>query len=877
MIGETILHYKILDKLGEGGMGIVYLAEDTRLKRQVAIKFLPHNISANEEERKRLEIEAQAAASLNHPNIATIYAIEESNSQIFIVMEYIEGKELKDIVETRHAPSLQMNVVINYAIQIAEGLEAAHKKGIIHRDIKSSNIMITNDGKVKIMDFGLAKVRGGTQLTKVGSTVGTAAYMSPEQAKGEEVDHRTDIWSFGVVLYEMLTGKLPFKGEYDQAVVYSIINDEPELSEKITPELNYAINKAIAKERKNRYQSATEFLNDLTEINHGLTTKSFTNEKTFQTKINSSTEKKKKKWVVSVAIIGFVVFVTAAYLFFNNKSEEKTTSSERKMIVVLPFQNLGSPDDEYFADGITGEITSKLSGLSGLGVIARASAMRYKNSQKTLKQIGNDLGVQYVLEGTVQWELLPDGKKRIRVNPELIDINNSTQMWSKPYEADFSNAFTLQAEIASTVADALNLTLIKSEQISLEKKITSNSDAYDIYLKALYYSSDIGNEKNSRIAVEMLEKAISLDKNFAEAYALLSTVQSNMYWEYFERTEEFLNNSKINAQTALKIDPDLADAHVAMGNYYYHGILDYNSALQEYNNAIKINPNDVEANNGIAFVLRREGKMHETISYLEKTFKLDPKNYNTIYSIGETNCLLREYDKVVPYLDDAISITPDAVFAYDMKVRSYLLSSGNIEAARKVIMNALNKKIGLDSKDFINTIYLFDVMDRNFEGALNRVKGVNKIDIQFTYKPEDLLSALVYRFMNNKILAFKNFKSAVQNLQKELKKHPQDSRMHSALGLSYAGLGEKENAIREGKRGLELMPVSKEAWRGTYRLLDLAQIYTIVGKQDLALDAIEDLLNKPTDALSVWFLKLDPIWEPLRGNPRYQELIKDIN
>ncbi|MEJ2511651.1 MAG: serine/threonine-protein kinase, partial [Anaerolineales bacterium] len=228
MISEQILHYKILEKLGEGGMGVVYLAEDTKLKRKVAIKFLPHHISANKEERKRFEIEAQAAASLNHPNIATIHAIEEAENQLFIVMEYIDGQELKTILRENKNTSLHIKETINYSMQIAEGLEAAHQKGIVHRDIKSQNIMITNEGKVKIMDFGLAQISGRSLLTKVGSTIGTVSYMSPEQARGEAVDHRTDIWSFGVVLYEMITGELPFKGEYDQVILYNINMEEPE-------------------------------------------------------------------------------------------------------------------------------------------------------------------------------------------------------------------------------------------------------------------------------------------------------------------------------------------------------------------------------------------------------------------------------------------------------------------------------------------------------------------------------------------------------------------------------------------------------------------------------------------------------------------------
>lgn len=649
----------------------------------------------------------------------------------------------------------------------------------------------------------------------------------------------------------------------NRAVIYSILNEEPEFKENVSEELKFIIAKALAKNNEKRYQTVSEIISELKLLRN----------ESFSKVSQSRSKLTKKKWIVPVMVLSFIIII-AGYFFLINKSEG-TSGNERKMIVVLPFENLGSSDDEYFAEGITGEITSKLSGLSGLGVIARSSAMQYKNTNKSLKQIGEELGVQYVLEGTIQWEKLPDGKKRIRVNPELINIETATQMWSKPYESDFSSAFSLQTDIAATVAEALNLKLVQSDQKSLTSTITNNSEAYDIYLKALYYIQDIGNETNMRIAEEMLMKAISLDKNFAEAYAHLSSVQSILYWEYFERTEENLGKAKSNAKISLQIDPDLPQAHVAMGDYYYHGILDYDSALKEYNEAIRLNPDQVDANNGIAFVLRRQGKMRESISYFEKTFKLDPKNYNTVYDLGETYCLLREYSKGLQYLDESISITPDAIFSYTAKVRSYL-QTGDIKEAHKVILDVLDKKIGLESKDLENTIYLFDVIDRNFEGALNQIKGVNQIDTQFLYRPEDLLSALVYRLMKDETLAVKKFKSAILSLQEKIKKHPEDSRLYTSLGICYAGLGKKEDAIREGKHGYDLLPISKEAWRGTYRLLDLAQIYTMVGEQDLALDAIEDILKRPTDALSVWYLKLDPTWEPLRENPRYQKLIKDI-
>ena len=892
MIGTQISHYNILEKIGEGGMGVVYKAEDTKLKREVAIKFLPHYISANEEERQRFEIEAQAAASLNHPNISTIYSIEEVNNNVFIAMEYIDGVELKDKIKSGTIPK---DEAVNITIQIAEGLEAAHKKGIVHRDIKSQNIMITKDGKVKIMDFGLAKVGKGTQLTKIGSTVGTAAYMSPEQSRGEEVDHRTDIWSFGVVLYEMLTGKQPFKGDYDQAVIYSILNEDPETDEIKSSGLQTIILKALAKERADRYQNVNEMLADLIELKNESFSKSYSQSSGIKTDVKKKNKNSSwpvstwlssqggrrrqagARWFMPAAIIIFAAILITAYIYFNNLSGENETTSDRKMIVVLPFENLGSSEDDYFADGITGEIISKLSGLSGLGVIARSSAMQYKNTQKSLKQIGEELGVQYVLEGTIQWEKLPDGKKRIRVNPELINIENSTQMWSKPYEADFSSAFTLQTDIAATVADALNLKLVKSEQKSLESTITNNSDAYDLYLKGVYYLQDISNEKNQRIAEEMLERAIELDNKFAEAYARLSTVQSNMHWSYFERSEENLKKSKASAQKALLINSELPEGHVAMGDYYYHGILDYESALKEYNEALKLNPNHLDAINGIAFVLRRQGKMREALEYLKKTFEVNPRDYQTVFSIGETYCLLREYDLGISFLDKLNLIAPEAVHPYYSKALSLLLANGDTKKCRDIILKAQESKIGLDSHLFTTALYLFDIMDGNFSEALKQIKGIKEVEDQFYYKPEDLYLAETYSFMKNYALAEKHFKAAVNILKEKIKQNPDDSRLYTSLGIAYAGLGEKENAIREGKYGYELLPISKEAWRGTWRLLDLAKIYTMVGEHELALDAIEDLLKRPTDAISPWLLKLDPTWEPLRGNKRFMKLTKNLN
>ena len=870
MTGKKVLHYTILEKLGEGGMGVVYLAEDNKLKRRVAIKFLPGHITGNSEERRRFETEAQAAAALNHPNIATIYAIEESNDDIFLVMEYITGRHLKDHIKSKPLPVAE---AVGIALQIARGLKAAHEKGIVHRDIKSANIMSTDNEQVKIMDFGLAKFRDSAQITKQGTTVGTAAYMSPEQARGEDADHRADIWSFGIVFYEMLTGHPPFKGDYEQAVIYNLLNEEitpaSELNPEIPLEINAIISKCLEKNKEQRYQSISDVLADLQDA-AGLQKNGSTVTDPVQFKRKSVG--KNKLFVKRAAILAGVVIVLLIAWFYLMPGPD-TTESVKKMLVVLPFENLGNTDDEYFADGITGEITSKLSGLSGLGVIARSSAMQYKNSAKTLRQIGAELGVQYVLEGTVQWERAVGGAKRVRVNPELIEIRNATQIWSKPYESNFSSVFELQANIAATVADALNLTLLKSEKKILEEKITQNPEAYDLYLRANKYAENIEDEQNSRIAEQLYLKAVSLDENFASAYAGLSTVQSNMYWEYYERSEENLKKSEANAKKALAINPDLPLAHIAMGDYYYHGRLEYQSALREYNQALTLQPNNVDASNGIGFVYRRQGKMREAITYFKKTFEFDPRNYTTVYSTGETYVLLREYENAIPYLHKASSIIPDSKTPFLELSLCYILMDGNIEQARITILNVMENKIGLDYNQFKYALYLYDIYERKFENARTHIEGIKELNEQFFYMPEALLDALSCRFSGEGVQAKLNFESAKQQLLQKIDTQPQDSRLYSALGLAYAGLGQKANAVREGQRAVELLPMDREAWRGSYRLLDLARIYAMVGEPALAIKTIEKLLASPTDALGVWLLKLDPSWDTLRNEQEFQRLL----
>ncbi len=354
MIGKTISHYKIIEKLGEGGMGVVYRAEDSKLKREVAIKFLPHHIAASQEERSRFEVEAQAAAALNHPNIATIYSIEDDEGELFIVMEYIDGPPLLEKI--RGGP-LTIDESFRIIEQIAGGLQVAHQKGIVHRDIKSGNIMLTKAGQVKIMDFGLAKVKWSVLVTREGTTVGTAAYMSPEQARGDKVDHRADLWSMGVIFYEMLAGKLPFKGDFEQAIIYSILNEEVQPISGVRQDLpggtDDVMTKIMSKEIANRYQTAADFLSDVRALRSGGST----------------------------------------------KHEEEG----EKRVAVLPFENI-SPDNEtdYFAEGLAEELIVSLSRIKNVSVVARTSSMQYKGTKKDIKTIGRELRAGFIMEGSVR-------------------------------------------------------------------------------------------------------------------------------------------------------------------------------------------------------------------------------------------------------------------------------------------------------------------------------------------------------------------------------------------------------------------------------------------------------------------------------------------
>jgi non-specific serine/threonine protein kinase len=866
MIGKTISHYKIIEKIGEGGMGEVYLADDLKLERKVAIKFLPEHLTKDKENVERFEREAKAIASLNHPNIVTIYDVIEADNQICIVMEYVDGDSLRNKIDKGVS---DLNEILKLTKQICDGLSEAHKADIVHRDIKPENILIDSHGRVKILDFGLVKLKGVSKLTKDSSTLGTVNYMSPEQIQGKDVDHRSDIWSLGILLYEMLSGEPPFKGEYESSVHYAILNEEPKpLADNILDALINVVYKGLHKNPDDRYQNVDDLIVDLKRLNE------LSELKTSQTKPDISTTKKKSGIFVTSLIVSILIVLAVFYFVIINPSREVSSLPERKKLVVLPFKNLGSPEDEYFTDGITEEITSRLSEIKQLGVIGRTSADRYKNTEKSINQIGEELGVDYLLEGSVRWEKVAGSESRIRVTPQLIIVSDGTQIWTKRYDAILESVFDVQSDIANKVANALDITLLGAEQKSISKKLTNNLEAYDYYLRGKYYLSQIGIPGgNYRVAEKMFLKAVDLDSNFVLPYLKLAQINTEYYWFYRDRNKSRLTRTKYLIDKATEINPDIPEIYIAWGQYYYQGFLDYDKALSELENGLKIYPDNSEILEWISHIKRRQGKFKEAISYLKRSIELDP--ISILYNhIGQTYLLLKKYEDAEKYFNIAISNIPEAGTPYEYKAKLYIFRNGDVNRAFQILKASLD--VVNQGEMWITSLLIqVRILQGKYDEALKILSDepANVFYDQFTFEPKSKILAFIYGLQNNKNLEKDYYDSARVVIEEKLKELPDDARLYSALGLVLAGLGKREEAIREGKRATELLPITKEAWRGFYRELDLAKIYTMVGEYDLAIDKLEYLLSIPGE-LSVSYIKLDPVWRPLLKIPRFQNLLE---
>jgi len=691
LIGKTILHDKILEKLGQGGMGVVYLAEDLNLERKTAVKFLPASISSNPEERQRFKTEAKAAADLNHPNITSVYSIEEADDEIFILMEYIKGVELKDKISSGKLRSAE---AVKIAVQIAEGLEAAHKKGITHRDIKSSNIMINEDGIVKIMDFGLAKLRSGPDLTKIGTTVGTIAYMSPEQARGNEVDGRADIWSFGVVLYEMLTGKMPFRGDYDQAVIYSILNEEPEPAPEIDESLKHIISRALAKNPNDRYQTTGEMLNELRTISDGGS-------------IKTSPKHSKMPWIIGGAMIALIAAVL--YLFILSPQHIQETDTVQT-IAVLPFVNMSpDPAQEYFSDGLSEQLINVLSKNPKLRVTGRTSSFAFKGVKTNIKTIARTLNVKNILEGGVQ-----KSGNNLRISADLVNVETEATLWSDTYDGTLDNIFALQDSISGSVAEALKAALLGKGTAQEQK---TDPEAYNAYLLGNHFYATQIKEDWEKAAV-YYEKALLIDSGYAPAWAGLSVIHSRQADKGYIPVDEGYRKARKEIDIALKLNSELASAYSQLGWIKTGYEWDWKGADEAYKRALELEPRNAGAISGAANLAATLGKFKEAVSLEHRSIEIDPVRLAGYYNLGSYTLYAGLPDSSIDILRKCLELNPQFPGVHTSIGIAYIVKGRPDSALAEIMMEtepfwqsyglalayyALGKKKEADNKlaDFI--------------------------------------------------------------------------------------------------------------------------------------------------------------------------------
>ncbi len=658
MVGKTVSHYRILEKLGQGGMGVVYKARDTKLDRIVALKFLPPELTRDSEAQTRFIHEAKAAAAITHSNICTVHEVDEAEGRTFIAMEFVEGRTLRDEIETG---PLKLDAVLEIAIQVADGLQRAHDKNVVHRDIKSANIMLTPDGEVKIMDFGLAKLGGATKVTRAGATVGTIAYMSPEQARGEEPDRRTDVWSLGVVLYEMLTGCLPFKGDYGEAVVYSILNKEPEpvtaLRSGVPMEMERIVRKAMSKSPAERYQSLTDLLVDLRTL--------------------------ARQWESGTG----------------ERPPVKTQAVE-KSIAVLPLASLSeSKEDEYFSDGITEDIIAQLSKIAGLKVISRQSVMRYKGSVKSLREIGRELGVSTVLEGSIR-----RAGNSVRIVSQLIDAQTDEHLWADTYDRQMKDIFAIQSEVAQQIATALEARLSSEVKQRMERKPTDSLEAYDYYLRGREYYFRYRRQDNET-AIEFFKKALALDPSYSLACAGLGDAYTLRAVRFgFSRT--WIDSAIEVSQKGISIDPTCAEAHKALGIAYV-GKGWIRKCLGLLGRAMELNPSYYPAfvNAGVANV--NIGMYDDALECYERALALNP-TFAPVYGyLAHVYTTLGDFAKAESYIGKALDLQPDLTDAHCDLIDVYLQQGRLDETAalcEKVLSLAPEEIDALDSCGYAELI-----------------------------------------------------------------------------------------------------------------------------------------------------------------------------
>jgi TolB-like protein/tetratricopeptide (TPR) repeat protein len=882
--------YAIERELGRGGMATVFLAQDLKHDRPVALKVLHPGLAVSLGPERFLR-EIKLAARLQHPHILTVLDSGEAGGRLWFTMPFVEGESLRD--RLRRERQLPVEDSLRIAREAAQALQYAHDHGAVHRDIKPENLLLTRDGNTLVADFGIARgLETGSgsdeKLTDTGLVVGTPAYMSPEQASGDRtLDARSDVYSLGSVLYEMLAGEPPFTAPTMQAMIVKRLTEPPPSVRAVrgtVPEaVDQAIRKALAPLPADRFASAAELGRALAPVAAApaSTPTVPTAAATVPTAAPapsgpSSTAPipaARRRFPVTAAALVVGLLIGLGVLFAWRRTGASGAPGGHRVVAVLPFDNLGDSADAYFADGVTDEVRTKLGQVSGIEVIARGSSLEYRHPTKRPTEIAHELGADYLLTGTVRWEK-SGGASRVRVTPELVEAppgQAARSRWGQQFDASLTDVFQVQADIATKVADALGVALADSTRRELTTKPTENLAAYDEYLKgeAASQAMSVLDPAALRRAIGYYERAVELDSTFAIAWARLSHARTRLY---FNGTPDpaLGEQARLAAERARRLKPKEPLVYRAFGSYYASIPVDLARSLAEYQEGVRLAPDNVALLAGLAAIEPSLGRWDSAAARLTYAAQLDPRNVSIASQLADLQVMRRHYAAADSAADRALALAPtNARNPWEKVVVQ--LGRGDLDSARAVIRTAVRQ---LDPA----TLYTYIAVYQDLYWVLEDDAQRQVLQLPPSAFDGDrgnwgFVRAQIYHLQGDRVHEAIYADSARIAFEEQSRAAPGDPGRHALLGVVLAYLGRKADAVREGKRGVELLPMSRDQVTAAYYVLQLARIYMLVGEPEKAMDQIEVLL-RTTYYLSPGWLRIDPTFDPVRSNPRFKKLIE---